>query len=179
MERELKTELQHFLNDLDYDFRHFTLESFVEWIAVQRRRPILLHPMPLPPELFGAWIPGASADYVFYDDGPFQLHATHILLHELSHILLNHQTVPLESHIGQWMESGLTSADPNQLEAALETAQGLCRSVTYTDRQEFEAETLSSLIQSRIFQLAGLHALTQPVHHPGMRQFVEHLGLDR
>lgn len=179
MEREIKTELQQFLNDLDYDFAHFSIGGFADWIAAQRQRPIILHPMPLPPELFGAWIRAERADYVFYDNGPFQLHATHILLHELSHILLNHQTAPFANELCRWVEQGLTSTDPLQVQSAVATAHGLCRSVSYSDIQELEAETLSRLIQSRIFKLAGLAALIQPTQHAGMRQFVEHLGLDR
>src|SRR5687767_10399000 len=83
-----------------YDFSRFHISDFVAWVAARRARPIRVIPRPLPPELFGAWIEGDSADYIFYEDEPLHVHTVHILLHELSHILLGHRTVHINSSFG-------------------------------------------------------------------------------
>ncbi len=157
-----------------YDFSRFDIAGFTAWVAARRGRPIRVVPMPLPPELFGAWIEGDTADYIFYEDEPLHVHTVHILLHELSHILLGHKTVHVCSDL-------ITTAQPAQ---ASENAQasrslnGLFRQVGYADEQEIEAETLSSLIQHRVYQQAGLAALSHAGQGSDMQQFMQGLGMD-
>jgi hypothetical protein len=179
-EVDFKEELVRFLDELGYDFTQFTIGGFAHWIAAQNGRPIELHRLSLPADMFGAWIPGRHADHIFYDDGPFPFHCTHILLHELSHVLLNHRPQRLNAEVADALEQTLTtSAGAQGLDHQLQDLPGLLRTLRYTDQQELEAETLSGLIQLRVFQHAGLVALTRPIHHPGMRGLVESLGLDR
>jgi hypothetical protein len=171
---DFRERLTRLLDELGYDFSTFTIDGFVEWVAARRGRPIQLVPMPLPPELFGAWINARQADYIFYESAPPQVHTVHILLHELSHILLGHQTMPMGDDLTLILHPGEEPAA-----YSLHALHGLCRSVTYSDDQETEAETLSALIQSRVFHLAGLEALTHPCHNQHMQTIVQGLGFDR
>ena len=52
----------------------------------------------------GLWISVPTAEYVFYDPDTSRLHAEHIVLHELAHMLSGHAT-DLDEH-------GRTSSDP-------------------------------------------------------------------
>jgi len=178
-EAKVKAHLINILDELGYDFSKFTIDGFAEWIAAWRGRPIEMVRIPLPPDMFGAWIKSERTDYIFYDDGPFRVHSIHILLHELSHVLLNHKTIHVDANVDILLHHYLRSLDTDGSLATLVTLQGLCRTLKYTDQQELEAETLSSLTQARVFHLAGLDALTQPSQTPVMHAMVEGLGFDR
>jgi hypothetical protein len=171
----LQERLTRQLDGWGYDFARFQISDFIAWVEARRGRPIRVFPRSLPPEMFGAWIEGDTADYIFYEDEPLHVHTIHILLHELCHILLGHKTV----HIG----GNLPIAAPTSAEQeTLETQQaltGLFRQVSYGDTQELEAETLSSLIQQRVFQQAGLAALSRSGQEPAMRAFLQGLGMDQ
>lgn len=171
----LKERLAAVLDGLGYDFTRFNVWDFAHWLAARRGRPIHLMPMALPPELFGAWIKSQQADYIFYEAASPEVHVVHILLHELSHVLLDHQTLPLDDGLTLLLHYGHNRQAP----AAFQQVEALFRNINYTDAQEHEAETLSALIQLRVFRLAGLGALTTPSANPEMRQIIGGLGLDR
>ena len=116
----------------------FDLDAFCEEIAARRGRPLLRTPVPgLAAEApCGLWVGTAHADHVFYDPGTSPLHAEHIVLHELAHILCGH--------------SGITGALP-QLFPDLDpaTVTKVLGRVSYTSAQEREAEMMASLIRGR------------------------------
>jgi hypothetical protein len=161
------------LDDWGYDFSRFQIADFVGWVESRRGRPIRVVPMPLPPELFGAWIEGDTADYIFFEDEPLHVHTVHILLHELSHILLGHKTVRVSGELAPVVKPAASESGQ-----AHQSLNGLFRQVGYADEQEVEAETLSSLIQHRVYQQAGLAALSHSGRGPEMRQFMQGLGMD-
>ncbi len=171
----MRDRLNALLDELGYDFSQFSAAGFAAWVARRRQRPIHLVPQEFPPDLDGAWLRGARADFVFYQAGPLQIHSVHILLHEISHILLGHTTAPITDDFAR-LFGAATQAPAAQLPASV---QGLFRSIRYTDLQEVEAETLSSLIQQRVIALAGAAALAEVGQEDGLRHFVEGLGLDR
>jgi hypothetical protein len=116
----------------------FDLDAFCGEIAARRGRPLLRTPVPgLSAEApCGLWIGTAQADHVFYDPGTSPLHAEHIVLHELAHILSGH--------------SGVTGAVPAlfpDLDPA--TVTRVLGRVSYTSAQEREAEMMASLIRGR------------------------------
>jgi len=158
------------LDGWDYDFSRFNVADFVAWVAGRRGRPIQLVPWLLPPELFGAWIEGDKADYIFYEAEPLHVHTVHILLHELCHILLGHKTAKVGRDLSKFLQAGVGADQP--------ALSALFRKTSLTDEQETEAETLSSLIQLRIYQQAGLEALSHTGQGLAMRQFMQGLGMD-
>ena len=159
------------LNEWDYDFSRFQIADFIGWVESRRGRPIHLVPWRLPPELFGAWIEDDCADYIFYENEPFHIHTVHIILHELCHILLGHRTV----HTGKDIQHLLSKP------AKLAETQVALRAIfkrSVADEQELEAETLSNLIQQRVYRLAGITALSHAGDGLALRQFMQGLGMD-
>src|SRR5436309_4827902 len=71
----------------------FDTQIFITAIADRRGRPIVLQPMPLLGEPFGAWIEESSVDVAFYERHTTPLHRQHIILHEIAHSLCNHQGI--------------------------------------------------------------------------------------
>lgn len=171
----LHERLSRLIDAWGYDFSQFDIADFTGWVAARRGRPIHVIPRSLPPELFGAWIEGPTADFIFYEDEPLHVHTIHILLHELCHMLLGHKTAHLGSEAALRALSGAVP-ETNETQQLL---NGLFRQFGYADEQEVEAETLSSLIQQRVFREAGLAALSQIRQEPAMRQFLLGIGIDQ
>lgn len=82
--------VQEAVAHLNYDFRHFTLPHFIDHLIHLRRRDIILKAFPFDRDIYGLWLRAETADYVFYSRSTHQVHATHNILHELGHIVLNH-----------------------------------------------------------------------------------------
>ncbi|MEV4709062.1 hypothetical protein [Actinoplanes sp. NPDC049316] len=120
----------------------FDLDAFCAVVAAHRGRPLTLQPMPglnagAP---CGLWISVPTADYVFYDPGTSRIHAEHIVLHELAHMLSRHMTGLDVS--GGALGRLMPDLDPR-------TVQTVLGRVAYTTYQEREAEMLASLIRAR------------------------------
>lgn len=120
----------------------FDIDAFAAVVAGHRGRPLTLRPMPglghgAP---CGLWIAVAGADYVFYDPGTSRLHAEHIVLHELAHMLSGHR-------VGLDVSGGALDRLVPDLDK--QTVERILGRVSYTTAQEREAEMLASLIRSR------------------------------
>ncbi|MGX6607919.1 hypothetical protein ACWKSP_38210 [Micromonosporaceae bacterium Da 78-11] len=116
----------------------FDLDAFCAEVAARRGRP--LHRLPVPGLSSGApcglWVGTDRADHVFYDPGTSPLHAEHIVLHELAHILSGHSG-------GDGALAGLfPDLDPATVSRALGRTG-------YSTEQEREAEMMASLIRGR------------------------------
>jgi hypothetical protein len=98
----------------------------------------------------------------------------HIVLHELCHILLGHKTAIVGRDFSRLLQADADASQPT----AQQALTGLFRQVSYEDEQEIEAETLSSLIQLRVYQQAGLAALSHTGDGLAMRQFMQGIGMD-
>src|SRR6266567_4069829 len=110
----------------------FDIETFSEVIASRRGRPISLQPMTLNGEVSGAWVAMPSVDIVFFEDWTSPLHRQHIILHELSHILCDHNGIALDI---AGIQSLLRSTTPVERLRALQRNH-------YSDEEEQEAEIL-------------------------------------
>ncbi|MEV6347902.1 hypothetical protein [Actinoplanes sp. NPDC051851] len=114
----------------------FDLDNFSAEIAGLRGRP--LHRMPLPGLGSGApcgiWMATPTADYVFYDPDTSPLHAEHIVLHEIAHILCGHTAAGAGTAL-------FPDLDPALIASVLGRAG-------HTTAQEREAEMLASLIRT-------------------------------
>jgi hypothetical protein len=123
----------------------FDLDIFCAGMAAHRGRPLTLQPMPglSAGAPCGLWISVPNADYVFYDADTSRLHAEHIVLHELSHMLSGHT-----SRLNADLRAGdaIGRLVPDLHPATIDTMLGR---TSYTCAQEREAEILASLIRAR------------------------------
>ncbi len=89
------------LEELNYDFRHFSMEDFVNWIGKIKNRELLFFAFPMPPRMFGAWVSDEeyNREYFFYRKGVPPIHQVHIQLHEIAHFLCNHETLRVNSAV--------------------------------------------------------------------------------
>jgi hypothetical protein len=118
--------------------RPFDLDAFCTEVAARRGRPLIRRAAPgLSTEApCGLWIATDRADHIFYDPGTSPLHAEHIVLHELAHILCDHSG-----------SAGAVARLLPDLDPA--TVRRVLGRVSYTTEQEREAEMLASLIRGR------------------------------
>lgn len=120
--------------------RPFSVEEFCRRVAVQRGKPVHIHPLPAQAARAGAcglWLETARADHIFYEQRTVRLHQEHIILHEIGHMLLAHRsTAPTAD--------GLAALVPD---LAPGLVHRLLARTNYTTPQEREAETLASLIR--------------------------------
>jgi hypothetical protein len=116
----------------------FDLDAFCFEVATNRGRPVIRRPVPgLSAEApCGLWIGTRTADHVFYDPGTSPLHAEHIVLHEVAHILSGHEGS------GGAHARLFPDLDPATVRRVLGRAG-------YTSAQEREAEMMASLIRGR------------------------------
>jgi hypothetical protein len=119
----------------------FHLDVFCAEVEKRRGRPLIRRPVPgLSAEApCGLWIGTATADHVFHDPGTSPLHAEHIVLHELAHILSGHSGG----------DGSLARLFPDLDPATVSRVLGR---VSYTTEQEREAEMMASLIRGRSAQ---------------------------
>jgi hypothetical protein len=116
----------------------FDLGQFLAKLVLRRQRMIFLHPFTSGPGIpCGMLIGIAGADHIFHEEGTTPWHKTHIVTHEIAHMLLGHHGGIQDSH-------GLARL------LAPEVDQALVRLVlgrsAYSTVEEQEAETLASLI---------------------------------
>jgi len=123
----------------------FNLDKFCEAIAKHRGRPLLVEAVEgvngSDGELCGLWVELEDADCVFYEASTSPLHRDHIVLHEISHILLGHTTangLDLGANLGELF----TGIDPAMVRNVLGRA-------SFSTPQEREAEELATWIAGR------------------------------
>ncbi|MER5361284.1 hypothetical protein [Streptomyces sp. NPDC002785] len=121
----------------------FDVEALCRSIAEQRGRPLYLHSTPgvtgtdIP---CGAWLATEKADHIFHEQSTSPLHRTHIILHELGHMLLGHQSALDNSG------TGISAALFPDLSPAMVTS--LMKRASYNTEDERSAEYLAGLIAS-------------------------------
>lgn len=118
----------------------FDIETLACQVAAKRGRPVHLIPMRTATDeaaASGVWLATADADLVLYEQDTSALHQKLIILHELAHIWLGHQS---PDGPGTRLPGRLF---PDLSPELIETM--LCRAL-FSDEQEQEAEMLASLI---------------------------------
>lgn len=149
--------------------RPFDLDVFCAVIATHRGRPLILQPVPglSAGAPCGLWIAVPTADYVCYDPDTSRLHAEHIVLHELGHMLSGHRTGidgSAVSSAGGFAGGASTGGGIDVGGGALarlvpdvdpRTVERILGRVKYTTAQEQEAEMLASLIRARAVPPSG------------------------
>ena len=144
--------------------RPFNLDQFCQGIARTRGRRLQLQGVAglSSTAPCGLWISVPAADYVFFDANTTPLHAEHIVLHELGHIVCQH-TVD-----GEVEHSALARLMPDLDPGMIARVLGRVR---YSTAQEQEAEMLASLIRAN-----SVRGLTGPAGIGGRRDTLGRLA---
>jgi hypothetical protein len=124
----------------------FDASSFCDALAARRGRPILLLPVPAKEGPFGLWIATAEADYIFFERDTSRWHQEHIILHEVCHLLWDHD----RSHVSddEVIQMLLPSLAPQMVQRVLQRS-------AYSREDEREAELLATLILERVGGTGG------------------------
>jgi hypothetical protein len=108
-----------------------------ERLGERRGRPIRLMPYPIPvPGPFGLWLATEAADYILYQQETSKSHQAHIILHEVGHILADHQSDETDDSV--WRDL-LGNIPPDAIRRAL-------RRSSYDVEHEREAELVATII---------------------------------
>ncbi|MFC5919079.1 hypothetical protein [Streptomyces pulveraceus] len=90
-------------------------------------------------EACGLWLSTETDDHIFFETRTSPLHQEHIVLHEIGHLLFDHQMLGDGDHAG--IGALLPDLSPRLV-------QRLLARTNYSTRQEQEAEMLASLIRT-------------------------------
>lgn len=137
--------LNALIDSLEYDFSRFEMAAFKDYLEVRRRRPIQVLLLPFQNDIFGMWFPNVSADFVFLRDDLHPIHQTHVFLHEIAHMLLDHRSADLSGYLHA---EAISVLGDTPLVGHLRSARADADRV---EAEEIEAEVFVSLIQRRIF----------------------------
>ncbi|MFI9276259.1 hypothetical protein ACIGXM_37150 [Kitasatospora sp. NPDC052896] len=106
-------------------------------LGERRQRPIRLVPYSLPvPGPFGVWLATSSADYILYQRETSKIHQDHIILHEVGHILADHQSDDGDDEFWREMMPDLSQ----------EAIRRALRRTSYDQEHEREAELVATII---------------------------------
>jgi hypothetical protein len=126
--------------------RPFTIESFCEALAAKRVRRIVLREMPDAGGVntpCGLWIAYEHEDHIWHVKATSQRHRSQVILHEIAHMLLDHQS-DVDS-------PGLLAALPPEISPArIRRAFGR---TDYSAEQEHDAELAGSILDEIIDSL--------------------------
>lgn len=168
----VEAKMKAVLDELDFDFSQFTMDSFVDWIERSRGRKIRFIHWEMPPGMFGVWMSDADEpiEHVFIDNSVPPMHQVHIQLHELSHILCAHPTARLSRHeMGELLFKA--AEDPGVLNEVLLRAPA-------KKELEEEAEIMAVLIQHQVIRHERLQQLgVAASSNEGVIDHLQSLGL--
>lgn len=139
-ERELRRRCRRLLRDLDIQ-PPLDVKEFCARLAAVRGRPIKLIPYPIWADgPFGLWLKGNKADYIVYQQHTTEPHQHHIILHEVGHILADHQSDETADDLRDFLGGGSSGDLPQKVSGRLR------RRTAYDEREEREAETVATII---------------------------------
>ncbi len=138
-----RARLRAMVDDLDLP-PDWTIEEFIA--AVERMRGRRIARLPLPPTapvgLCGLWLACKEYDAIFLRRSPDSTVETHVVLHEIGHMLLGHgQDRPISATEWKTLKETVGDIDP----ATVRAARGIS---SYASNEEYEAELFATLIGS-------------------------------
>jgi hypothetical protein len=138
--RQLRRSCEALVEGLDLP-SPFDIQGFCSSLGHARRRPIHLIARTLPaggPS--GVCVSTSTGDYVFYELHTSPFHQNHIVLHEVAHLLCEHQAVVSNHELCQLLFPDL---DAHLIERVLGRT-------CYSGSAEQEAELIASLILAKV-----------------------------
>jgi hypothetical protein len=143
-ERALRRRCRQLLHSLDIR-PPLDVVELCERVGRQRGKAIKLiaHALPMPGP-FGAWISTPSAEFILYQKETSGPHQSHIILHELGHILAGHASDEHDDELVGGLDprsvrEQYPDLDPDAVRRAL-------RRTSYDTADEFEAELVATII---------------------------------
>jgi hypothetical protein len=135
-ERALRRQCRQLLTELDIRPQLDVGELCLR-LGQRRGKPIRLLAHAIPPEgPFGAWIASTTADYIIYQSETSKAHQNHIILHEIGHMVANHNSTPSDEDLTENLYPGIP----------LDPVSGTLLRTCYDTQQEREAETVATII---------------------------------
>lgn len=141
--RDLTRRCQDLIRTLDVP-EPFDLHEFCDRLQHTRARELRLLPTTAPPgSPHGMWIATATTDYIVHDRGASIRHQQHIILHEIGHMLLQHEGTPQDSEA----LNGLLfpDLDPRLVKRRL---RGIIHASIYNIPEEQEADLFALMLPS-------------------------------
>lgn len=138
----------------------FDLDQLIVEVAKSRPRPLSLVPMSLRGQPYGLWLTDGERDSIWFERDTTPTHQRHIILHELCHLLCEHQ--PRDSIT---LDGPFPDLDTERLRVVLERSG-------YTREEEREAEMMASLIAEH----ASVNRNDEPADAPS-RRLLQMLGV--
>ena len=164
--------MRELLRSLEIDVP-LDVEDLCRRLGARRGRPIELVPYALPvPGPFGLWLATTHADLILYQEETTRGHQEHIVLHEIGHIISQHQGDEGDDDI--WRDL-VPSIPPSAIKRAL-------RRTGYDQRHEHEAELVATVIKewaTLLENLAGAperHSESSPSSESLRSAFGDHQG---
>jgi len=161
--RRLRRQVEARLAELDIP-TPFDVGVLCQRLAVRRGRPIHLRAETMGEGPCGLWADVAGADFILYERDTTPLHQEQIVLHEVGHLLAQHDPAPVgDQECAGWLMPDL---DPAMVRRVM-GRHG------YTSQEEQEAELLASLVLERAGRTRRAPApMAAPEHHRALH----HLG---
>lgn len=133
------------------------LHGLSEIVARRVGRPVHLVPMSLGGAVSGMTAAADEGYWVFYERRTSPWHRTHIVLHEMGHLLLGHAHDPLvtEDALRMWAPS----VDVATAMRRLGLTPGFARHHCYDDLTERETEVLGTLLMEHLVPASADHGL--------------------
>jgi hypothetical protein len=120
----------------------FDMDEFCRALGRRRGRPLHRVAANLPTgSPSGMWVATPDADYVFFEQRTTALHQRHIVLHELGHLISNHDAPPAMTDATS--QALLPHLDPSMVRRMLGRTY-------YSVVEEQQAELVASLVHERI-----------------------------
>jgi hypothetical protein len=139
-DREIRSRCRRLVDGLDIPVP-FDAREVCRRVGTDRDRPIHLSALPMPPGVpCGLWVSTEAADFIFYEEQTSGLHQEHIILHELGHLLCDHE--PTTGPAPDISRVLLPNLDPALVSRVLTRSH-------YSATAEREAEMIASLILER------------------------------
>lgn len=162
--------VQEALDALAYDFSQFELAHFVSHIVRLRQKPIQIIQLPLTAALFGVWVSAARQDYIFCNMRLQPIHQTHVILHEIAHMLLNHRRERIDHVLPPDLLRELGQDSAGRLRVAPDRDQ-------HVDAEEQESERFVYLIQRQVVRARRLAELTgESSSIPALKPITDAMG---
>lgn len=125
--------------------RPFDIDTFCNLVAEYRQRCLYIHPLAgfdgIENAPCGIWVATDKADHIFVEPRTSEFHRQHIILHEIGHMLCDHQVFG-ESDALPLLFRG-ADFDPGYV-------RQLFMRTNYTSHQEKQAETVATLVMERV-----------------------------
>jgi IrrE N-terminal-like domain len=84
------------LQELNYPWSQFEIQSFIEWLQKKKTRDIVLFPATTPGHVDGLWLTSDTTEFIIYSNRLTGIHRDHVILHEIAHWLLGHKTLDID-----------------------------------------------------------------------------------